>query len=44
MPLENLAISTQRGFASSAGGNPLTEDDQWRKLSLAVEVAEEVWG
>ena len=44
VPLENLCISPQCGFASSHHGNLLTEDDQWRKLSLVVEVAREVWG
>jgi 5-methyltetrahydropteroyltriglutamate--homocysteine methyltransferase len=44
VPLENLGISPQCGFASSHHGNLLTEDDQWRKLSLVVEVAREVWG
>jgi 5-methyltetrahydropteroyltriglutamate--homocysteine methyltransferase len=43
-PLDQLALSPQCGFASSAGGNPLTEDDQRRKLALVVEVAREVWG
>jgi 5-methyltetrahydropteroyltriglutamate--homocysteine methyltransferase len=39
-----LAISTQCGFASEAGGNLLTEDDQWRKLELVGRAAERVWG
>jgi len=43
VPLENLCLSPQCGFASSEVGNRLTEDDQRRKLELAVEVAEEVW-
>jgi len=43
VPLENLGISPQCGFASSHHGNLLTEDDQWRKLALVVEVAREVW-
>ena len=33
----------RRGFASVAAGNLLTEDDQWRKLALVVETADEVW-
>jgi 5-methyltetrahydropteroyltriglutamate--homocysteine methyltransferase len=41
--LENLCLSPQCGFASSEPGNKLTEDDQKRKLELAVEVAREVW-
>jgi len=44
VPLENLCVSPQCGFASSHHGNLLTEDDQWRKLELVVEVAREVWG
>ena len=43
IPLENLAISPQCGFASTAEGNLLTEDDQWAKLRLVVETAREVW-
>ncbi|GAA4988469.1 5-methyltetrahydropteroyltriglutamate--homocysteine S-methyltransferase [Kineococcus glutinatus] len=43
-PLEQLAISPQCGFASTAEGNALTEEEQWAKLRLVVEVAEEVWG
>jgi 5-methyltetrahydropteroyltriglutamate--homocysteine methyltransferase len=44
VPLENLAISPQCGFASVAAGNLLTEDQQWRKLELVVETARAVWG
>lgn len=44
VPLERLAISPQCGFASVAGGNPLTEDEQMRKLALVVDVARDVWG
>ena len=44
VPLQNLCVSPQCGFASSHHGNLLTEDDQWRKLELVVEVAREVWG
>ena len=43
VPLENLCISPQCGFASTHHGNDLTEDEQWRKLELVVEVAREVW-
>jgi 5-methyltetrahydropteroyltriglutamate--homocysteine methyltransferase len=42
--LADLCISPQCGFASSHHGNLLSEDDQWRKLALVVEVAREVWG
>jgi 5-methyltetrahydropteroyltriglutamate--homocysteine methyltransferase len=44
IPVEQLALSPQCGFASSIAGNPLTEDDQWRKIDLMLEVAHEVWG
>jgi 5-methyltetrahydropteroyltriglutamate--homocysteine methyltransferase len=43
-PLENLALSPQCGFASTMEGNLLSEDDQWAKLRLVVEVATRVWG
>jgi 5-methyltetrahydropteroyltriglutamate--homocysteine methyltransferase len=39
-----LCLSPQCGFASTEEGNLLTEDEQWAKLSLVVEVAEEIWG
>jgi 5-methyltetrahydropteroyltriglutamate--homocysteine methyltransferase len=44
VPLERLALSPQCGFASTIEGNPLTEDDEKRKLALIVETAQEVWG
>ncbi|MCX7311847.1 MAG: 5-methyltetrahydropteroyltriglutamate--homocysteine S-methyltransferase [Alphaproteobacteria bacterium] len=44
VPLEQLALSPQCGFASTEEGNTLTEDEQWAKLSMIVEVADEVWG
>ena len=44
IPLENLAISPQCGFASTVEGNIITMDDQWRKLARVVEVAGRVWG
>ncbi|MFM1885754.1 MAG: hypothetical protein RL026_911 [Pseudomonadota bacterium] len=43
-PLEQLALSPQCGFASSAEGNDIAWDDQRRKLELVVRVAREVWG
>jgi 5-methyltetrahydropteroyltriglutamate--homocysteine methyltransferase len=43
-PLENLTLSPQCGFASTAEGNLLTEDEQWAKLRLVVETARKVWG
>ena len=42
--VERLALSPQCGFASTAGGNPVSEDDQRRKLALVVDVCNEVWG
>jgi len=44
VPLENLRLSPQCGFSSTHHGNKLTEDEQWRKLELVVEVARQVWG
>jgi 5-methyltetrahydropteroyltriglutamate--homocysteine methyltransferase len=44
VPLEQLALSPQCGFASTEDGNTLSEDEQWAKLRMIVEVAEEVWG
>ena len=44
VPLERLCLSPQCGFASTLPGNPLSEDDQRRKLELVVEVARAVWG
>jgi 5-methyltetrahydropteroyltriglutamate--homocysteine methyltransferase len=44
VPLENLRLSPQCGFASTHHGNKLTQDEQWRKLERVVEVAREVWG
>ena len=43
VPMENLALSPQCGFASTAEGNLLTEEQQWAKLKLVVETAEHVW-
>lgn len=43
VPLEHLALSPQCGFATSLPGNPLTPDDQWRKLELVVSLSREVW-
>lgn len=44
VPKERLCISPQCGFASTEEGNILTEAQQWEKLKLVREVAEEVWG
>jgi 5-methyltetrahydropteroyltriglutamate--homocysteine methyltransferase len=43
VPLENLALSPQCGFASVMEGNLLSEDDQWAKLRLVAETARQVW-
>src|SRR5512147_820900 len=42
--LEQLCLSPQCGFASTEEGNILAEDEQWAKLRMIVELAEEVWG
>jgi 5-methyltetrahydropteroyltriglutamate--homocysteine methyltransferase len=43
-PLDQLCLSPQCGFASTEEGNVLAEDEQWAKLRMIVELAEEVWG
>jgi 5-methyltetrahydropteroyltriglutamate--homocysteine methyltransferase len=43
IPLDQLCLSPQCGFASTEEGNTLAEDEQWAKLRMIVEVAEEVW-
>ena len=42
--LDQLCLSPQCGFASTEEGNILAEDEQWAKLRMIVEVADEVWG
>jgi len=42
--LDQLCLSPQCGFASTEEGNALAEDEQWAKLAMIVEIAEEVWG
>nr|WP_330387551.1 5-methyltetrahydropteroyltriglutamate--homocysteine S-methyltransferase [Butyrivibrio fibrisolvens] len=44
IPLERLCLSPQCGFASCEIGNKLTEEQQWAKLKLVKEIADEVWG
>jgi 5-methyltetrahydropteroyltriglutamate--homocysteine methyltransferase len=44
IPLDRLCLSPQCGFASTEEGNTLAEDEQWAKLKMIVEIAEEVWG
>ena len=43
-PLEQFCLSPQCGFASTEEGNVLTEEAQWKKLELIVEIAKETWG
>lgn len=43
VPLANLCLSPQCGFASTEEGNVLTEAEEWRKLDLIKEIADEVW-
>jgi methionine synthase II (cobalamin-independent) len=42
--IEQLALSPQCGFASTEDGNTLAEDEQWAKLRMIVELANEIWG
>ncbi len=44
MPLEQICLSPQCGFASSEEGNIIAEDEQWAKLRMVVEIADEIWG
>lgn len=44
VPLEQLCLSPQCGFASTHHGNKVTEEDQWNKLKHVVSIAKEVWG
>jgi len=44
VPLDQLCLSPQCGFASTEEGNILTEDQQWAKLRMIVDIAREVWG
>lgn len=44
VPLEQLAISPQCGFASDIVGNLVSEEDQRRKLEVVVETARQIWG
>jgi 5-methyltetrahydropteroyltriglutamate--homocysteine methyltransferase len=43
LPLDQLALSTQCGFASVIEGNEIDEATQWRKLELVARVADRVW-
>jgi 5-methyltetrahydropteroyltriglutamate--homocysteine methyltransferase len=44
LPLEQLTLSAQCGFASMADGNLVSMDEQWRKMDLVADVARRVWG
>jgi 5-methyltetrahydropteroyltriglutamate--homocysteine methyltransferase len=44
VPLDQLCLSPQCGFASTEEGNILTEEQQWAKLRMIVELSDEVWG
>ena len=44
LPLEQLALSSQCGFASVVEGNDIDEETQWRKLELVARVADRLWG
>ena len=44
VPLEDLCLSPQCGFSSTHHGNALSQEEQWQKLGLIVDVAREVWG
>jgi 5-methyltetrahydropteroyltriglutamate--homocysteine methyltransferase len=43
-PLDQFCLSPQCGFASTEEGNILTEEAQWKKLDMIVEIAKETWG
>ena len=43
VPLAQLSLSPQCGFASTEEGNILTENEQWAKIALVKEIAEKVW-
>ena len=44
VPLDQLCLSPQCGFASTEEGNALAEEEEWAKLRMIAEIAEEVWG
>ena len=43
-PIDQFCLSPQCGFASTEEGNILAEEEQWAKLRMIVELADEVWG
>jgi 5-methyltetrahydropteroyltriglutamate--homocysteine methyltransferase len=44
VPVDQLCLSPQCGFASTEEGNILSEDEQWAKLSMIVKIGDDVWG
>jgi 5-methyltetrahydropteroyltriglutamate--homocysteine methyltransferase len=44
LDIDQLCLSPQCGFSSTKEGNDITRDQQWAKLALIVETAQEVWG
>ena len=42
--IDQLCLSPQCGFASTEEGNVLAEEEEWAKLRMIVEIADEVWG
>lgn len=44
IPLEQICLSPQCGFASTHHGNQLTEEEQWKKLKYIVDLSKEIWG
>ncbi len=44
MPIENMCLSPQCGFSSTVHGNQITPDEQWAKLEMIVNTAQEIWG
>ncbi|WP_393960271.1 5-methyltetrahydropteroyltriglutamate--homocysteine S-methyltransferase [Priestia megaterium] len=44
VPLDNLSLSPQCGFASTEEGNELTEEEQWNKIKHVIQIAQDVWG
>jgi 5-methyltetrahydropteroyltriglutamate--homocysteine methyltransferase len=42
--IDQLCLSPQCGFASTEEGNALAEEEEWAKLRMIVEIADEVWG
>lgn len=43
LPVNQLCLSPQCGFASTEEGNLLTEEEQWTKIAFVKEIAESIW-